>query len=75
MTHPEEAEWPQRPPLNVREIANWIGVSPTVTRGLLRRGDIKGFKAGGHWRALPREVALYVMRQMSREDMRENIAK
>ncbi len=54
------------PPLTVREVADYLGVSEDVVRYLLRNRSISGFKAGGQWRISRESLAEYVVRSMTR---------
>ncbi len=54
------------PPLTVREVADYLGVSEDVVRHLLRNRIIAGFKAGGQWRIFREGLAEYVVRSMTR---------
>lgn len=56
----------QQTPLTVREIAGLINASEDVTRNLLRRQNIAGFKVGGQWRAMPAAVSEYIVAQLAR---------
>lgn len=53
-------------PMTLREIANFLAISDDVARDLLRKKKIRSFKAGGQWRAMPQEVAEFVIRQLSK---------
>ncbi|MFM9938680.1 MAG: hypothetical protein ACKVP7_04190 [Hyphomicrobiaceae bacterium] len=54
------------PPLTLRQIANTLNTSDDIARYLLRKRKIRGFKAGGQWRAYPDAVTEYVIEQLSR---------
>ncbi len=57
----------QQRPLTLREIADFLTVSEDVARYLLRKKKIKGFKAGGQWRAMPDALTEYVIEQLSKQ--------
>ena len=56
---PSSAE--EAPRLTIADVANFLGVSPGVTRELLRNNKIRGGKVGGQWRITPKDLAEYVM--------------
>ncbi len=56
----------QQRALTLREIADFLTVSENVARYLLRNQKIRGFKAGGQWRAMPQALSAYVIEQLSK---------
>lgn len=62
--HPPETRAPTDTPMNVREVADYLGVSDDVARSLLRSRKIKAFKAGGQWRVWRRDLLDFVMTQL-----------
>ena len=52
--------------LMLREIADFLSISEDVARDLLRKNKIRGFKAGGQWRAMPQAITAYVIEQLSK---------
>lgn len=56
----------QQRPLTLHEIAGFLAISDGVARYLLRTKKLRGFKAGGQWRAMPQDVAEYVTKQLSK---------
>jgi excisionase family DNA binding protein len=57
---------PIDPPLNVRETAAQLGSSEDITRDLLRKRKIAGFKVGGQWRVPRDAVTEYIIRQLAK---------
>lgn len=54
----------QSPPLNIREAAEFIGVSVAVMRAIVRRRQVHGFKLGGQWRIHRSALMDYLVRQI-----------
>jgi hypothetical protein len=53
-------------PLILHEIASFLNVSENVARYLLRTKKLRGFKAGGQWRAMPQAITEYIIEQLSK---------
>ena len=55
------------PPLTVREVANYLGVSDDVVRSLIAKKKLKAIKIGGQWRIFPADLAEYVISRLEKE--------
>jgi len=53
------------PPLTVKEVANYLGVSEDVVRGLIKNKKLKAIKVGGQWRIFRESLAEYVMSKLA----------
>ena len=54
------------PPLTVREVAHYLGVSPDVMRLLINKKKIRAKKIGGQWRIFREDLAEYLMSKMEK---------
>ncbi len=53
-------------PLSVRETANQLGVSEDITRYLLSKRKLAGFKVSGQWRVPPDAITEYIIAQLAK---------
>lgn len=55
----------QKPPLTIREAAEFIGVSVEVMRAIVRRNEVYGVKLGGQWRIQRHALNEYLITQIT----------
>ena len=64
----EGADAPELPasPMNVRQVADYLGVGEAIARHLFRTGQVAAFKVGGRWRARPEDVTDYILKKLQK---------
>jgi hypothetical protein len=62
---PASAITEHRPPLNVRQGATYIGVSPAKLWQMIRRGEVESFKIDGSRKIMPGALDAYLARQIA----------
>jgi excisionase family DNA binding protein len=55
------------PPLTVKEVADYLGVSADVVRYEIKHKRLRAIKVGGQWRIFPEDLTEYVMSQLDKE--------
>lgn len=65
--------------LDVKQVQQKLKVSERTVFNLIKRGDLKGFKAGRSWRFTEADVEAYIQHQRekaeAKEETREEIKK
>jgi excisionase family DNA binding protein len=54
--------------LDTKQVQERLGVSERTIFNLLRRGDLKGFKAGRSWRFEESDIEAYIKRQREKAE-------
>jgi excisionase family DNA binding protein len=54
------------PPLTVKEVANYLGVSADVVRYEIKHRRLRAFKVRGQWRIFPEDLKEYVTAQLGK---------
>jgi len=54
--------------LDIKQVQERLGVSERTIFNLLRRGDLKGFKAGRAWRFEESDIEAYIKRQREKAE-------
>lgn len=63
--------------LDVKQVQQKLKVSERTVFNLIKRGDLKGFKAGRSWRFTEADVEAYINRQREKaeEEAKEEVAQ
>jgi excisionase family DNA binding protein len=61
--------------LNVKQVAERLGVTTRTVMNLIQRGDLEGFKVGREWRFTEADISEYEDRQRRKATVDETIRK
>ena len=63
---------PEKPALNVREVADLLSVDSKTIYRLAKRGDLPGFKVAGAWRFLREDIDNWIELQKTTPRVQSN---